>query len=48
MLVRLTSNLDHLRQFPWTSETQVDGMLHPGLANEMSKDITQLMMWEIR
>ena len=38
---------EHLRQFPWTSEIRINGTLHPGLANEISKDITQLMRWEI-
>ena len=37
----------HLGQFPWTSESQFRGILHSGLANEISKDITQLMRWEI-
>ena len=36
---------EHLRQFPWTSEVQVNGTLHPGLVNERSKDITQNMRW---
>jgi hypothetical protein len=38
---------EHLRRFPWTSEFLVDGTLHPILANEISKDISQLMRWEI-
>ena len=38
---------EHLTQLPWTSEIRVNGALHPGLANEISKDITQLMRWEI-
>ena len=38
---------EHLLQFPWTSEIRINGTLHSGLANEISKDITQLMRWEI-
>jgi hypothetical protein len=38
---------EHLKEFPWAPDTHFDGTLHPGLANEVSKDIAQLMRWDI-